>query len=75
MLTPIEEYVIQIVKKKRLERGWSQQALADNINVSKGFIAHVESPIHRAKYNLNHINEFVKVFGCKFSDLFPDKPL
>lgn len=74
-MTRIEEYVIQQVKKFRIEKNMSQQAFADNINVSQGFIRDCESPHKRAKYNLNHLNEIVKVFDCKFSDFLPDNAL
>lgn len=74
-MTAIEDYVIQRVKQFRIERGLSQQAFADNINLSQGFIRDCESPHKRAKYNLNHLNEIVKAFGVKFSDFLPDKAL
>lgn len=74
-MTAIEDYVIQKVKKIRLERGLSQQAFADHINLSQGFIRDCESPHKRAKYNLNHLNEIAKVFNIKFSDFFPDHAL
>ena len=53
----IEEYVIDEVRKRRVEMGISQAALADYINVSRGFIGDVENPKRRAKYNLKLINE------------------
>jgi hypothetical protein len=43
--------------------------------MSNGFIGNAESPIKRAKYNLQHINEIAKVFECSPKDLMPQKPL
>lgn len=74
-MTPIEDYVIQKVKQLRIEKGMSQREFGDNINLSQGFIRDCESPRKRSKYNINHLNEIVKVFGCKFSDFFPDEAL
>lgn len=74
-MTPIEDYVIQKVKQIRLERGMSQRAFADNINLSQRFIRDIENPHKNSKYNLNHLNEIIKVFGCSFADFFPDKAL
>lgn len=71
-MTQIEKYVIDRVTKFRLERGLSQREFGDNINLSQAFIKDVENPKKRAKYNLNHLNEIVKVFECKFSDFLPD---
>ncbi len=73
-MTQIEEYIVKRVKEMRTERGWSQQALADYMNLSQGFIRDVESPRRRQKYNLNHINTLARIFNCSFSEFFPEKP-
>lgn len=75
MKTNIEQYVIDQVKKRRMELKISQVALADYINVSKGFIGNVEVPKNDYKYNLNHLNEIAKVLHCSIRDFFPEKPL
>lgn len=75
MATPIEQYIIDRVKALRTERGISQTELAYSIGVTKGFVAAVENPNQRAKYNINHLNELAKVFNCQFSDFFPSTPL
>lgn len=74
-LTPIEQHVIDVVKKKRDEKGYSQKELAYRLDLSIGFIGDIESPKERAKYNLNHINELAKVFECSPKDFLPDVPL
>lgn len=75
LLTPIEQYVVDVVKKKRIEKGYSQKELAYQIDISLGFIGNAENPKYRAKYNLNHINELAKIFKCSPSDFLPEKPL
>lgn len=72
--TPIEQYVIDIVRQKRIEKGYSQKDLADLLDLSIGFIGDVENPKYRAKYNLNHINELAKIFECNPKDFLPDTP-
>jgi transcriptional regulator with XRE-family HTH domain len=71
--TPIEQYVIDMVKKKRTEKGYSQRELAYMLDVSIGFIGNVENPKYRAKYNLNHINSLAAIFKCSPKDFLPDK--
>lgn len=73
-MTQIEEYVIAKVKKLRVERGISQAALGDMMNLSRGFVGDVENPKSRAKYNLNHLNTLASIFDCSFSEFFPEKP-
>jgi ribosome-binding protein aMBF1 (putative translation factor) len=75
LLTLIEQYVIDVVKAKRIEKGWSQKELAYQMELSLGFIGDVENPKYRAKYNLNHINELAKVFECSPKDFLPEEPL
>lgn len=73
--TAIEQYVIDKVKEKRIQKGFSQKDLAYMIDVSIGFIGDVENPKYRAKYNLNHLNELAKIFECSPKDFLPDLPL
>lgn len=75
LLTRIEQYVVDVVKKKRLEKGWSQKELAYQIDKSIGFIGDIESRKGRAKYNLNHINELAKIFECSPREFLPEKCL
>ncbi|NLR64760.1 helix-turn-helix transcriptional regulator [Chitinophaga varians] len=72
--TPIEQYIIDAVKAKRIEKGYSQKELAYLLEVSVGFIGDVENPKYRAKYNLNHINELAKIFKCSPRDFLPEAP-
>ena len=74
-MTNIEEFVIKKVKAVRMERKWSQVELADYMNLSPSFIADIENPKRRAKYNLNHLNVLAKVFSCSPKDFLPNAPL
>jgi transcriptional regulator with XRE-family HTH domain len=71
----IEQYVINAVRKKRIEKGISQKELAYMLDVSIGFIGNIENPEYRAKYNLNHLNEIAKVLDCSPKDFLPEKGL
>jgi len=42
--TEIELYVINIVREKRTKLGISQSELAMKLDLSVGFIGHIESP-------------------------------
>jgi transcriptional regulator with XRE-family HTH domain len=75
LLTPIEQYVVDVVKKKRIEKGYSQKELAYQLEKSIGFIGDIENPKERAKYNLNHLNELAKIFKCSPRDFLPEKAL
>lgn len=73
--TEIDKYIIKRVLTLRKQQKLSQSSLSFMINVSKSFIANVENPNSRAKYNIQHINELCKALNCTFSDLFPPQPL
>lgn len=71
----IDLYIIDQVKKKREDVDLQQDDIAVHLNVSPGFISHVESPYQRAKYNTSHINELAKLFKCSPKDFWPEKAL
>ncbi len=73
--TKIELYIIERVKEKRIEKGWSQILLSQKLNMSDSFVGHVETPNRRAKYNVNHINALAKLFKCSPKDFLPEKAL
>jgi transcriptional regulator with XRE-family HTH domain len=73
-LEPIEQYVIDAVRKMRIEKNISQKDLAYSLNLSIGFIGDVESSKSRAKYNLSHINKLAEYFECSPKDFLPNTP-
>jgi transcriptional regulator with XRE-family HTH domain len=73
--TKIDLYIISQVHKMRIEKDFTQEELAVHLNVSTGFIGHVESPNFRAKYNVVHLNELAKLFKCSPKDFFPERPI
>ncbi|MEC3876027.1 helix-turn-helix domain-containing protein [Chryseobacterium salviniae] len=75
LLEPIEQYVIDIVRKMRLEKKISQKELAYSLDLSIGFIGDVESYKSRAKYNLSHINRLAEIFECSPKDFLPEQYL
>lgn len=75
MKSPIDIYIIDAIRKKRMEQHVSQAMLASFINVSRGFIGMAESPKYDIKYNLRHLNEIAKFLGCSPRDFLPEKPL
>lgn len=74
-MTQIEQYVIDKVRELRQSKSITQFELANLLNCSPGFIASIESSKQKAKYNLNHINELARIFGCSPKDFLPDESL
>jgi transcriptional regulator with XRE-family HTH domain len=71
----IDWYIINKVREMRIEKGITQDDIAVQLDLSVGFIGHIESPKFSAKYNLIHLNELAKLFGCSPKDFLPEKPL
>lgn len=71
----IDWYIISRVKEMRAALGLEQDDLAIHLNVTNGFIGQIESPRHRAKYNIQHLNELAKLFNCSPRDFLPENPL
>ena len=53
----------------------SQEELAIHLNLSRGFIGHIESPNFIAKYNLEQLNLIAKLFKCSPRNFLPENPL
>lgn len=70
--TEIELYVINKVREKRTALNISQSELAMKLDLSVGFIGHIESPHFAAKYNLNHIMKLAKIFNCSPREFLPE---
>jgi transcriptional regulator with XRE-family HTH domain len=70
----IDQYVIDKVKEKRIERNLSQADLAYELGMSVGFIGKVESVKYSTHYNLKHLNDLAKVLKCSPQDFLPKKP-
>lgn len=66
--------VITRVKKKREDLGLSQDDLAEYLDTTRGYIGQVESPAHRAKYNLNHLNRLAFEMKCSPREFLPEEP-
>jgi len=59
----------------RMAQGLGQEDVALHLDVSTGYIGHIESPNFKAKYTTVQINELAKFFKCSPKDFMPEKPL
>lgn len=75
MLDPIDIYVIEKVKEKRIAKGMSQSKLAFELEVSNGFVGMVESRKYSHKYSLAQLNKIAHIFECSLWDFIPKEPL
>lgn len=75
MKSAIEWYIVQEIKRRRKSKKWSQQYIADCLNVSREYIKNIENPNDSSAYNVDHINELAKIFGISPRELWPEKPL
>lgn len=71
----VDWFIVNRVRTMRTELGLTQTDIAVQLNLSVGFIGHVESPKFPAKYNTLHLNELAKLFKCSPRDFMPEKPL
>lgn len=71
----VDWFIVNRVRAMRIEKGLTQTDIAVQLNLSVGFIGHIESPKFPAKYNTLHLNELAKLFKCSPRDFMPEKPL
>jgi len=73
MKTPIDIYVMEKVRDKRIEMKLSQEELSIKAGFkSNGFVGQVESLNYSKKYNINHLNLFAQIFDCSPKLFLPD---
>lgn len=75
MLSEIEKYIIAKVRQMREERGMSQMELSLKLGKGPGFIGDIEAPSKRAHYNIKHLNDIAKIFGCSPREFWPERAL
>lgn len=75
MKSEIELYIAREVLSRRKKLKYSQQYIADCLNVSRSFIKNIENPNDPTAYNIDHLNELAKIFDCSPKDFLPLKPL
>jgi predicted transcriptional regulator len=71
----IDWFIISRVREMRMNSKLGQEDIALHLEVSTGYIGHVESPNYKAKYTTVQINELAKLFKCSPKDFMPEKPL
>jgi transcriptional regulator with XRE-family HTH domain len=75
MKSPIDLYVINKVRERRLELNVSQAALANELDVSLSFIGKAESNKYPTHYNIKHLNVLAKILECSPQDFLPKKSI
>lgn len=71
----IEQYVNDFVKKLRDDHEVTQEYIANIIGVKQAYIANIENPEHKAKYNLKHIDLLAAHFGITPQAFLPKESL
>ena len=69
--TEIELFVINKVKEFRKAAKMSQRKLSMELRLGSSYVNRAENHKLREKYNLNHLNEFSKIFKCSIADFLP----
>jgi transcriptional regulator with XRE-family HTH domain len=75
MKSKIDQFTINKVREKRVEKNISQADLAFELGISVGFIGKVESSKYPAHYNIKHLNDLARILNCSPQDFLPNKPL
>ena len=73
-MTALERYIVEEVKKKRLELHITQADLSMLMGKSDHYVSQVENGRNGNKYNINHLNRLANIFHCSIKDFLPDGP-
>jgi len=67
--------IINRIREMRQQKGFSQEHLAATLDVTRGFIGQIETPLSPSKYSLDQLNALARLFKCSPKDFMPDKPI
>jgi transcriptional regulator with XRE-family HTH domain len=58
------------VRRRRLERGWSQERLAEKADLSVAYVSSVERGLSNP--TVRNVEKLAKALGCRMGELLPD---
>ncbi len=70
MKNEYQNYIVNKIRKLRIEKGYSQGKLASVIGISNGQIGNIESPKTPYKYTLSHIQQICSEFKYPIEQIF-----
>jgi transcriptional regulator with XRE-family HTH domain len=71
-VSPIDEFVIDQIKRRRVARQLSKAGLAKLVGISASYIGRVENPATPDRYSLQRINDLARALDCSVHDLLPE---
>ena len=74
-IAPIDQFIIDRVREKRLKANMTQLDLSVELGVSKGLIGNIESAKYAQKYSTAQLNQLAIIFNCSPRDFLPKEPL
>lgn len=72
--TDTQILILNRIKQLRVDRGYSQQQMADLLNVTNGQIGNIESLRQSHKYTLAQLKKICDEFNVSVAELLTDKP-
>lgn len=69
--TKFQYEVILLVKAKRETLGFTQDDIAEALNVTRGYIGQIESPNTSSRYTLDQLNTLAILMKCSPKDFIP----
>lgn len=71
--SPIELYIVEIIKSKRKIKKVNQQEISEVLKVSVGYIGQVESKKSKSMYTYRQLNKLAIYLNCSPKDFMPDE--
>ncbi|RGV30748.1 XRE family transcriptional regulator [Butyricimonas virosa] len=75
MKTTLDKYITERVKQIREEKGLTREQVDNKLGFApeSNYVSHIERDDEKS-YNLYHLNELAKIFGCAIADFLPHPP-
>jgi transcriptional regulator with XRE-family HTH domain len=75
VVSPVDSYIINKVRERRMELNISQEHLSFLLGKSEGYISQFESHKRGKHYSTRMLNEIAKALKCSPKDFWPQDPI
>ncbi len=73
--TKFQYEIVQLVRTQRERLGFTQDDIAECLNVTRGYIGQVESPNFASRYTFDQLNALAILMKCSPKDFIPLTPI
>lgn len=69
--TDLEYHIVNLVKERRIKLERTQEDVAKELNVTRGYIGQIEMQKYPSMYTYDQLSKLAEYLGCSMRDFIP----